>query len=420
MMQANADPAPAPAVSERKIITLLGLIQFVNIMDFMIVMPLGPDFAKALGIPNAHLGLIGGSYMAASALSGLVCAFFLDRFDRRKAMGYALIGLIFGTLLGGFATGLVSLVAARVIAGMFAGPAGALTLSIIADVVPIERRGRAMGAVMGSFAAASVIGVPAGLELARIGGWNAPFFATAALGTLVAAGAIYVMPSMNAHKTARVGPRVGFGQALRRPEVLISLTATFVAMSANFSIIPNLSAYWQFNIGYPRERLGMLYLVGGAVSFATMRISGKLVDRFGSTIVATFGTALYVSTIFVGFIQPVLWLPVMAVFVTFMVTGTFRMIPMQTLSSRVPEPAERARFMSAVTFVQSMAAAAGAFVGAKLLTELPGGKLEGMDRLSALAAGFALVLPLLLWQVELRVRRKERAAKDAAAQVAPA
>src|SRR5258706_10857951 len=135
MMQADA--TPAPAASERKIVALLGLIQFVNIMDFMIVMPLGPDFAKALGIPNSHLGLIGGSYMAASAVSGLICAFFLDRFDRRKAMGFALVGLILGTLLGGFATGLVSLVAARVIAGAFAGPAGALTLSIIADVVPV-------------------------------------------------------------------------------------------------------------------------------------------------------------------------------------------------------------------------------------------------------------------------------------------
>ena len=37
-------------VSERKIIFLVGAVQFVNILDFMIVMPLGPDFSRALDI----------------------------------------------------------------------------------------------------------------------------------------------------------------------------------------------------------------------------------------------------------------------------------------------------------------------------------------------------------------------------------
>ena len=68
---------------------------------------------------------------------------------------------------------------------MFGGPATSLGLSILADIVPIERRGRAMGTLMGAFSAASVFGVPAGLELARIGGWRMPFFAVAALGVVL-------------------------------------------------------------------------------------------------------------------------------------------------------------------------------------------------------------------------------------------
>ena len=56
------------------VIFLVGAIQFVNILDFMMVMPLGPDFAKALGIPTAHLGIVGGSYTAAAAVAGLVAA----------------------------------------------------------------------------------------------------------------------------------------------------------------------------------------------------------------------------------------------------------------------------------------------------------------------------------------------------------
>ncbi|MDE3060253.1 MAG: hypothetical protein KGJ06_04520 [Pseudomonadota bacterium] len=34
---------------ERHVLLLMGMVQFINIWDFMIVMPLGPDFARAAG-----------------------------------------------------------------------------------------------------------------------------------------------------------------------------------------------------------------------------------------------------------------------------------------------------------------------------------------------------------------------------------
>jgi predicted MFS family arabinose efflux permease len=167
-------PAAAGDVprSERLIVFLVGAIQFVSILDFMMVMPLGPDFARALGISTAHLGVIAGSYTLTAAVSGIIAATFLDRFDRRSALGVALFGLVTGTAMGALAQGLTSLVLARGLAGAFGGPATAISLSIIADVVPPARRGRAMGAVMGAFSVASVLGVFAALQLATWGGWR--------------------------------------------------------------------------------------------------------------------------------------------------------------------------------------------------------------------------------------------------------
>src|SRR5918993_1443709 len=190
------------AWSERRVLPLLAAVMFVNVLDFMMVMPLGPDFSAALGIPLPRLGLVGGSYTAAAAVSGVVGMLLLDRFDRRKALAVALFGLVMGTVAGGFATGLGSMLAARVLAGAFGGPAAALSLAIIADVVPPERRGRAMGIVMGAFSAASVLGVPAGLELARFGGWRVPFFAVAGVGALLAMLAIALLPPLTGHLAA--------------------------------------------------------------------------------------------------------------------------------------------------------------------------------------------------------------------------
>ncbi len=413
----------APAFSERKLLFLIAAVQFVNILDFMMVMPLGPDFARALSIPTSALGLVGGSYTASAAVSGMACSLFLDRFDRRSALAVALCGLVLGTAAGGFSTGLPSLLASRVVAGAFGGPATSLAMAIIADVIPPERRGRAMGVVMGAFSAASVLGVPAGLELAELGGWQLPFFAVAGLGAVIAALSIFMMPPLTSHLTARElapgsaigGTRTAAGTAelLRRPIVLLALAAVLAAMMGNFALIPNLSTFWLFNRGYPRDDLSLLYMVGGAVSFGTMRLSGWLVDRVGPSRVALGGTILYVTTLTVGFIRPIESVPVMVIFVAFMVTGTFRVVPMQALSSRVPEPRERARFMSLQSAVQHLASAAGAMLASRMLVERADHGLSGMEDVAWFAAALASALPILLWLVELGVKRREGAGLEA-------
>src|SRR4029450_1781900 len=89
---------PRRAPSEGWIVFLVGAVQFINIWDFVMVMPLGPDFARALGIPLSRLGLLGGACPAAAALPGMAGSTFLDRFDRRPALAVAMTGLVLGTL----------------------------------------------------------------------------------------------------------------------------------------------------------------------------------------------------------------------------------------------------------------------------------------------------------------------------------
>lgn len=412
---ASAPPPPASAPrSERTLVFLVGAVQFINILDFMMVMPLGPDFAASLGIPTSHIGWIGASYTAAASLSGLAGSLFLDRFDRRSALAVAMLGLVLGTAAGGLATGLVTLMAARVVAGAFGGPATSVSLSIIADVVPMERRGKAMGAVMGAFSAASVLGVPAGLVLSQHGGWRAPFFCVAALGLAITGLALWFMPKMRGHLGVRPGRGdvAGGGSALtmfRRPTVLLALAAPVTMMLAAFSIVPNLATYFQYNAGYPRERLPLLYLVGGAISFFVLRLVGSLVDRFGAPRISVVGTTLYVTLLYVGFINRVAAIPIMVLFVTFMMSNNFRQVAMSTTSSRVPSPTERARFMSIQSAVQHMASAVASAGASALLVEREDHSLGRMPLVAGGAAFFAALLPLLLWQIDRRLPSRAKA-----------
>lgn len=345
------------SVSERKLLFLLGAVQFINIVDFMMVMPLGPDFATALGIPTDRLGLVAGVYTASAAVSGLVAATFLDRFDRRRALFVAMLGLVTGTAAGGFATGLNSMLAARVLAGAFGGPATAIALSILADAVPPQRRGRALGAVMGAFSVASVLGVPMGLKLAELGGWKTPFFVVAGLGVLIASAVVFLMPPMRGHLLQAGGeslPARPLRAFLTDWTVLLSLTATAVTMGGAFAVIANLSAFLQYNLGYPRQRLEILYMAGGLASFFSMRVAGWFVDRRGSVPVAIVGTVLILTVVGLGFVFERPLIPVVAIFMLFMIGNSTRVVALNALTTRVPPPYERGRFMSAQSAVQHL------------------------------------------------------------------
>lgn len=390
---------------------LVGAVQFVNILDFVMVMPMGPDFARALGIPNSQLGLIGGSYTASAAVAGLAGSFFLDRFDRRKALAVAMLGLVIGTAAGGLATGLGSLLLARVVAGAFGGPATSLALSIVADVVPVERRGTALSRVMIAFSVAQVLGVPFSLELSRRFGWQVPFFTVAGLGVVVAGAAVFSLPSLTGHLAGRVARTASAWEEargiLRHSEVRVSYLTTFVVMAGGFILIPNISAYVQENLGYPRDLLWILYLAGGLTSLVAMQVAGKLVDRLGSFGVGSFGAVLLAIVTFVGFVAYPPGFPVMGLFVGFMVANSFRNVAYSTLASRVPHPSWRARFMSFQSAVQHFASAAGASLSAWILTETPDHKLEHVATVAGISIALSFCLPPLLFVVERKVRARE-------------
>lgn len=408
-MSSSAQPG---APSERAIVYLMAGVQFVNVLDFMMVNPLGPDLAESLAIPTSLLAAIAGTYTAAASLSGLASAFLLDRFDRRAALVLALVGLAIGTALGGFATGLASLLAARVVAGLFGGPATSLAFAIVADAIPSERRGWAMGVVMGGFAVASVLGVPVGLKLAQWGGFRLPFFGVGGLILVAAVAAWRILPRLDAHVArarAERRPLQALYGIVTKPVALASLSLTALTMMSGFILIPNIAAFAQFNLGFPREHLDRMYLLGGIASLVTTRLVGPLVDRFGSTRMALVGALMLVAVTWTGFVSG-LGAPVLAVMTAFFVAMSFRGVSYNTLVSKVPLSHERARFQSVQSAVQHGASAAAAFVSSAILSELPDHRLVHVDRVAWIAIALSLGVPLVMLVVERTVHRRDAAA----------
>lgn len=410
----NAAPS-ALTTAERRVVGLLALVQFVNVLDFMMVMPLGPDFSRELDIPTSNLGIIGGSYTAAASVSGLVSAFVLDRFPRKKALMTVVTGLALATIAGAFARGLGSLLAARVVAGAFGGPATALALAIVADSVPVQKRGRALGVVMGAFSIASIFGVPAGLELARLGSWRTPFVAVGLLTLATVFGARIFMsepPAGARHAPFTVSKLLSH---FRETDYVLSLALGACVMFASFVMVPNIATFVQKNLGFPREKIGLMYLCGGLASLLAMQLAGRATDRFGATNVGLLGSAAALVPLYFGFANHNPLFHPVVISVLFMGATSVRAIAFNTVTSRVPSPSERGSFMSLQSTIQHFASACGAFASSKLLSSNADGKLVGIEKVAAISMALTLLVPVLIAVLERRVdRRKLEAVGDTA------
>jgi predicted MFS family arabinose efflux permease len=253
-----------------------------------------------------------------------------------------------------------------------------------------------------------VLGVPAGLELSRIGTWRMPFFSLALLGFAVTAATYVMLPPIRSHlDRPRAKPSVTV--LLRDPLALLSLSVVGIIAFSAFLVIPNFSAYFQFNGGYPREHLSWLYLAGGVVSFFAMRLVGWTVDKIGAAVVLVVGTLGFVFLLWIDVVLGTpLRLPALAFFVSFMVFQPSRAVPANTLGTRVPPPDARASYQSLSSSMMHMSCALGAMVSASMLTEHADHTLQHLDRVAWLAIGVATLAPPLMIALERGVRRRER------------
>src|SRR5438034_1229103 len=171
-------------------------------VDFMVLMPLGTQLMRAFDITPTQLGFFVSIYAVAASLSGFFSALVIDRFDRKAAM-LALYACFAATMAAcALAPSYATLLAARAAAGAFGGVVAANIFTIVADVVPEGRRGRAFGAVMSAFSLASILGVPISLYLALHFTWRAPYVFLAALCSAILLAAWFVIPPVRAHLAA--------------------------------------------------------------------------------------------------------------------------------------------------------------------------------------------------------------------------
>jgi predicted MFS family arabinose efflux permease len=387
---------------ERWLLLTLASIQFTSVLDFMIMMPLGPQLTKLFGISASEFGFLVSAYTFSAGLSGVLASTYIDRFGRKRMMLtlYSLFGI--AALACSFASSFAWLMAARVASGFFGGVLMALSQTIVAEVVPFERRGRAMGVVMTSFSVATVAGVPLALFLASHFNWHAPFLVIAALVTVVALSASKTLPSLKGHVQSHDDANslrvivANLRAVLVDPNHVRAFAMSASMVFAGFVVIPYITLYLQGNAGFQSDQVPYVYLFGGISTLITARFIGHWSDRAGKAY-AFRRLALIMPLPLLGMTLSA-DLPMAGVLVVsslLFVVMSGRMIPGMALIGASADPQRRGSFMTLNSAVQSLAMGTAALIGGLILGRDADGNLTHYW-VSALVGGGASLLSFVL------------------------
>jgi predicted MFS family arabinose efflux permease len=365
-------------INERFLLLVLAAIQFTAIVDFLIILPLGPQYMRVFKITPGQFGLIVSAYAISAGISGVATGFVLDRFDRKRALLALYFGFTIGTLFCALAPTYHLLVAARVVAGAFGGVAGALILAIIGDVIPEERRGAAMGMVMSSFSVASICGVPIGLLLATSLNWHLPFFVLAGLSFLILIASARALPPLRGHLVHAQNQHLVARMMAVLSHTDHQMAFLFMALLSftGFVVFPNIATYMVLNVGLTEKQLPLIYLAGGLSTVFSLNWIGRWADRAGK--LRVFIVMSLAATIPILLLTNLPRVPlVVALFIStlLMVCMSGRMVPAMALMTASIEPQYRGGFMSINSSVQQFSCGVAAYLSGLVLIQTPSGEL---------------------------------------------
>jgi predicted MFS family arabinose efflux permease len=394
---------------QKFVVAVLAFLQFTIILDFMIISPLGALLLRDLHITTRQFGLVVSAYAFSASASGLLAAGFADKFDRKRLLLFFYAGFLLGTLLCGVAGSYAFLLGARIVTGVFGGVIGSIIMAIIADLFPLEVRGRVMGTVQTAFAASQVMGLPLGVFLSNLWGWHAAFIMILAVGApvglLIAARLQPIVEHLKVpstrHPARHLVATVSEGRYLR------TFLATMLLATGGFMLMPFGSTFTVENLGIPLSKLPWIYMSTGAVTLVAGPLLGKLADTIGKYKVFVLGSLL--GAAIVAFYCNLGRTPLVTVLVinaVLFIAITCRMISASALISAVPDLPDRGAFMAVNASLQQFSGGLASMLAGAIVVQAPDGHLLRYDILGYVVVAAMMLVVAFMYGINRAVMRK--------------
>jgi predicted MFS family arabinose efflux permease len=393
------------------LITLLALLQFSIILDFMIISPLGDILMKTLTIKPHQFSLIVSSYAFSAAASGILTAGFADKFDRKKILLFFYSGFIIGTFFCGIANTYGMLLTARIVTGLFGGVIGSISLAIVADMFAVEQRGRTMSFIQMAFAASQILGVPLGIFLAYNLGWHSTFIMIVILAIIVYIAILVKLKPINEHLKIKSDKKVflHLWHTVSNKKYQTGFLAVAFLSIGGFMLMPFTSSFLVNNVGVTQQQLPIIFMLTGICSIIAMPFIGKLSDKIDKFKIFVGGSliAMLMILIYTHLSVVPLW-EVTVINILVMVGIQGRMNPVQALNTMIPAPSDRGAYMSITASLQQVAGGLGAVIAGMVIRQTTKtSPLQHFDILGYVISVVILVCIYFVYRVSVIVKAKQ-------------
>jgi predicted MFS family arabinose efflux permease len=411
MAKENSAPRTQFTGYQVLVIILLALTLFTVMLDFMVMSPLGDMLMKSMDLTTSQFGFAVSSYAFSAGISGLLTAGFADKFDRKKLLLFFYVGFIAGTLFCGLATSYQALVAARIITGLFGGVIGSISMAIVADLFPLEQRGRAVGFMQMAFGASQVLGIPISLYVANHWGWQSPFIMIVLLATVIWLVATFKMQPVTKHLEIKNEKNAitHLWHTIRLREYRIGFLTTALMSLGGFMMMPWGSAFAVNNLGISYEQLPVLFMVGGVSSLIIMPLVGRLSDKVDKFVIFTIAAVFMMIVVVIYTNLPPVHFAVVIVMNILMMIGIMsRMVPAQALTSALPQMQDRGAFMSINSSLQQIAGGIAAAVGGMIVVQKTKiAPIEHYNTLGYVIAVIIIINIIMVYRVNQIIKKRQ-------------
>ncbi len=336
--------APNGSGAKFRRLAVLIAVNFVDMIGFMIVLPLLPFYALDLRASPEIIGWLIASFSIAQLLSAPVWGRVSDRYGRRPALLIGLSASAVAYAVFGFAESIWLLFLSRLVQGAGGGTTG-VAQAYVADTMAPADRARALGWLSAATSAGVTLGPAIGSFAARFG-QEAPGLVAAALCLVNIAFAWRWLPESRPREEGapRVRPPIWFTawSALRHPGTGLArlLWIYGIGMLAFSAMTSILALYLGAEFGLDETTIGPIFTYIGILSFVMRSLLlGPIVDRLGEPWTMRLGTLLLVVGLVLYPLPRDLW--TLAIVIPLVPIGTALLFPSTTsLMSRHSDPRE--------------------------------------------------------------------------------
>ena len=333
---------------------ILFITAFVDMVGFVIVLPLLPYYAQAFGANALLVGVLISSFSVAQLAVAPLWGRASDRYGRRPMIIAGLVLSSAAYLVFAFAGSVWLLLLSRVVQGMGGGTIGVVQ-AYVADATPPDQRTKSLGWLSAVTSFGAVVGPAFGSFLDQVGGRSAPGLAAAALAALIA---LFAWRFLRESKEMRPSGAFHTGRAatsgsaaLRRVVSHPSEPASrliwiyTIAIGAFYGTGPTMPLLLSARLGVTEHTVGYFFMYFGAMGvIARAGLLGWILGWLGEARLSRLGIVLLSAGL--GLLSLARNYPVLIVSMTLMPLGTAFLFPCVTgLLSQVVPGADRGLYM---------------------------------------------------------------------------